>query len=77
MAKEFINGMIAKKPSDKAPDFIKAKLSFKVEEFKAYLDENSNDGWVNIEVKESKKGSYYAELDSWKKDSKTTDQDPF
>lgn len=61
----FVNGMAFRKPSEKAPDFIKGKLSIKVEDFKRFLDENQKDGWVNIDLKESKQGNYYAAVDDW------------
>jgi len=77
MAKEFIKGLFVKKPHPKAPEFVKMKLSFKVEEFKVYLDQNNNDGWVNIEVKESQKGDLYAELNTWKKDTTPAEECPF
>ena len=64
--KIFADGLIFKKPSEKAPDFVKGNLSFKVEEFKKFLDENINNGWVNIDLKESSGGKYYAELNTWK-----------
>jgi hypothetical protein len=39
--KEFPNGIIAKR-QDNAPEFVLCNLSFKVEEFINYLQENSN-----------------------------------
>jgi hypothetical protein len=64
--KNFTKGLIAKKPHDNAPDFVKATLSIKVDEFIEWLGENSNKGWVNIDVKESRGGKWYAELNDWK-----------
>lgn len=63
---DFVNGLIVKKPHENAPDFIIGKLSFKVDEFIDTLKEHNNNGWFNVEIKESKKGSYYAEIDNWK-----------
>lgn len=65
--KIFANGFIYKTPSPKAPEFIKANLSFKADEFIKFLQENDNGGWVNVDVKESKNGKIYGELNTWKK----------
>jgi len=64
---KFIEGLIVKKPEN-APDFVKVKLSFKVEEFKKYIEENQNAGWINVDVLESKGGKYYGKLNEWKKE---------
>jgi hypothetical protein len=51
----------------KAPQWIKGKLSFKVDEFITFLKQHeTKGGWVNIDLKESKGGKYYAELNQWK-----------
>ena len=68
---EFINGLIAKKPTEKAPDFIIANLSIKREELINYL-QSKHDEWLNIDVKESRKGTYYAQLNDWKADPRKT-----
>jgi len=65
--KIFIDGMIVKNAK---PSFVKCRLSFKVDKFGAFLLQHEKDGWVNIDVKESKNGKLYAELDTWKKDQK-------
>ena len=67
----FADGLIAKKPHDNAPDFIITKLSFKVDEFIETMNNHKINGWFNVEVKESKKGTYYAEVDTWKPESKS------
>ena len=61
---EFINGLIFKAPSEKAPDYVKAKGSIKVSELMAWLDGRETE-WVNFEVKLSKAGKWYAAVDSW------------
>jgi len=62
----FIDGLFAKKPHEKAPDFVKAKLSIKREDMLKWLGEQS-DEWINIDVKESgKTGKWYAAIDEWK-----------
>lgn len=63
--KEFVDGMIFKTPHEKAPDFIKAKMSIKRAELIAWLNTKSED-WINLNVKEAKSGKWYAEVDTWK-----------
>mgnify|MGYP003443094076 FL=1 len=68
MEKTFAEGMIAKKPSEKAPDFIKANISIKTAEFITFLNNHTKaDGWINLDVKEGKSGKWYVELNEWKK----------
>lgn len=68
--KQFADGLIAKHPGENAPDFVKAKLSFKLDEFKQWVGniERAEQGieWLNVEVKESKGGKWYAERVIWK-----------
>ena len=52
--KVFCEGLIAKR-NDKAPDFVLCNLSFKVEEFKTFLDTYDKNGWVNIKPSENDK----------------------
>ena len=75
--KVFVDGMIVKKPADKAPDFVICGLSFKTQEMIQFLTENDNNGWVNAQIKSGKSGKYYAELDTWKRDSEDDQDIPF
>lgn len=59
---DFPQGIIAKKGN---VDFVKARLSFKIEEFTKWMQENSNKGWVNIDVLESKQGNLYTKLNTF------------
>jgi len=61
----FANGMIIK-DRGAAPEYVIAKVSIKVEEFIQTLQENNNNGWVNIEIKQAKSGKNYAAIDTWK-----------
>ena len=61
----FVDGMIVKRPNENAPDFVKAKLSFKVSEMVAFLQQHEREGWVNADLKVSKGGKLYASLDTW------------
>lgn len=63
----FINGLSVKKPSDKAPDFLKAKLSIKREDLIKTLTD-SKDEWINLDLLESREGKYYLKVDTWKKE---------
>lgn len=65
--KIFINGLIFKRPSLKAPDWVKGTLSIKVNELIEFLKINNKNGWVNIDLKESKDGKYYAELNTYQR----------
>lgn len=66
--KQFTDGLFADKPSEKAPEFIKARLSFQADKFKAYLDQHKNvAGYVNVDLKESRGGKLYCELNTYKK----------
>ena len=62
---KFVNGLIVKAPREGAPDFVKAAISIKVAELKEWL--STQDGeWVNIDVKESKGGKWYAAVSNFK-----------
>lgn len=65
---EFVPGLIVKAPNPKAPDFVKASISIKVEELGQFLREKYKAGeeWVNIDVKESKGGKWYAAVSTFK-----------
>jgi hypothetical protein len=65
----FANGFIFKR-NEQAPDWAIGKVSIKVSEFKAFLDEHADGDWLNLEVKKSKSGKYYAQLDTWKPEKK-------
>ena len=76
MEKTFAEGLIFKLPSEKAPDFVKGSLSIKVDEFIAFLEKNAKNGWVNINLKLSKSGKAYAELDTWEPKGKKEGNEP-
>jgi len=72
--RDFVNGMIIKKPNDNAPEWVKAKMSIKLDDFKSWIGgfvkANPDDEWINIDIKESQKGTLYAERDTWKPEKK-------
>jgi hypothetical protein len=62
---KFIDGLIVKAPHDRAPDFVKAKLSIKRAELIAWLEDQDGE-WINADVKESRGGKWYVSVDEWK-----------
>ena len=67
MENEFIDGLMVKKPNEKAPEFVIAKLSIKREALIEWLQSKEGE-WINADIKLSKKGSYYAQVDNWKQE---------
>ena len=66
--KIFANGMMFKRKNPKAPDFVKGHVSVMIEDFTTFLKAHNNRGWANFDLKESKGGKLYFELNTWKKD---------
>ena len=62
--KVFADGFIFKR-QENAPEFVVGSMSIKVDEAMAFLAQNESKGWVNLNVKKSKGGKYYMELDTW------------
>lgn len=62
---KFINGLIVKAPNEKAPDYVKAKLSIKREELIEWLQSERGE-WINADIKVSQNGKWYAAVDDWK-----------
>lgn len=60
----FADGFIAKRKDD-AKDFLVVKLSLKADEATAFISKHEKNGWINLEVKRSKSGSLYVELDTF------------
>ena len=63
--KVFIEGLIFKAPHANAPAFVKGSLSIKVSEFIAFCQQHQSNNWLNIDLKESKSGKYYSELNTF------------
>lgn len=81
MAKEeiqFVDGLIVKAPHPKAPDYVKASISIKVADLGVWLREKHKAGeeWVNIDVKESKGGKWYAAVSTYKPKAKAEPAKP-
>ena len=62
---KFIDGLIVKAPNERAPEYVKAKLSIKRAELIAWLQSQTGD-WINADVKVSQGGKGYAAVDDWK-----------
>jgi hypothetical protein len=75
--KEFVPGLFAKAPHENSPDFVKMGLTIKVKDLGNFLREKNQAGeeWVNIQVKESQGGKWYAEVDNWKPDANRQQND--
>jgi len=67
----FPSGIFFKLPQPSAPDFVKGKVSIKLAEAIAYLQAQAQSGeqWLNLNVKVSKAGKGYLEVDTWKPQS--------
>ena len=63
--KEFVDGLLVKPPHEKAPDFVKCSISIKRRDLGNWLRQRDED-WINLDVKESKSGKWYAEVNNWK-----------
>jgi hypothetical protein len=67
--KIFANGFSFKR-NEKAPDFVVGRLSMKVEDAVDFLKENEKKGYVNVNIKKSRGGNFYVELDTFEPSSK-------
>lgn len=66
--KIFIDGLsLQQKHIEKAP-WVKAQIGIKLEKFITFAQQHVDErGWLNITIKESKAGEWYAELDTFKR----------
>ena len=62
--KQFAKGFIFKR-NEKAPEWAIGKLSLKQDEAIEFINNFSKNGWLNLEVKKSKEGKFYIELDTF------------
>lgn len=53
------------KRNENAPDFVIGSLSVNVEQSGDTFKNHVKDGWLNLQVKLSKGGKYYVEVDTW------------
>ena len=71
--KKFVNGLFVKKPHEKAPDFVKMAISIKREDLIGFLEQEKGE-WVNIDVKESRGGKLYAEVNTYQSEQNSQPQ---
>jgi len=62
--KIFADGFSFNKRED-APAFVIGKVSVKVADALTFLKSHDSNGWVNLDIKQSKGGKFYMELDTW------------
>lgn len=63
-------GFFIKPAHENAPEFVKGRVSIKVEDFTNYLKECGNsDGWCNFQLLNGKNG-LYLKLDTWTPEKK-------
>lgn len=78
--KTFANGLIFKR-HEKAPDYVIGNLSVARESFMNFLNLNQVNGWLNLVIKKSQKGTYYIEVDTFDPKlgakNKNTNESPF
>jgi len=65
---EFVDGLMVKAPRYGAPDFVKGSISIKRVDLGNWL-RAKDDEWINIDIKESKGGKWYAAVNDWKPDA--------
>ena len=63
-SKTFANGFIFKR-NDNAPDFVVGKLSIKAQDAIMFINQYNKKGWLNLDIKKSKEGKFYMELDTY------------
>ena len=64
---EFPAGLFVNPPHPKAPAFVKAGISIKRKELGNWLRGRTED-WINLDVKVSGDGKWYAAVNTYKKD---------
>lgn len=71
---DLIGGIFAKEPHEKAPDFVKARMSVKLADLASYMRqlkaEDPDIEWLNFDVKVARSGKWYCARDNWKPQSK-------
>lgn len=66
----FPDGLIIKQ-NQNSPEWVIGKLSINVDELIPFLTTHQKKGWVNLEMKISKSGKPYCELDTWEPEKKS------
>jgi len=63
--KIFARGIFFKDPSPQAPSYVLGKLKIKTDEALEFINEQSKDGWLTLDIKKSQGGKTYLEVDTY------------
>lgn len=72
---KFIDGLLVKAPHEKAPEYVKAKISIQREKLISWLQAQTGD-WINADIKVSQGGKWYAAIDDWKPEGQRQERAP-
>ena len=66
--KEYVDGLFYNFPHENAPEFVLASLSIQRDKFVQWLNDKevSDKGYIKIDVKKSREGKPYCELNTYK-----------
>lgn len=66
--KIFADGLRFERPREGAPEFVKGRISVQAEKFIPFIETHKDErGWLNFDLKQSKEGKLYLELNTFKK----------
>ena len=69
----FPEGISVRDPHEKAPDFVRGRISMMKDEIIPWLEKQEGE-WVNCDIKRSKGGKLYLQVDTWKPKTPTAPQ---
>lgn len=72
---KFIDGLTVKHPNERAPEYVKATLSINRTRLITWLQAQEGE-WVNADLKESREGKLYVQVNTYKKEAKREDYRP-
>lgn len=77
---DMIGGFYPKQRHENAPTWVIGKASINIAQFRdwmgAYIKQNPNEEWLNMELLVAKSGKGYAKVDDWKPEQKNTPPQP-
>lgn len=63
----FVDGLEFERPREGAPEFIKGRISIHADRLTAFIAAHKNEnGYLNVDLKKSKKGELYLQLNTYK-----------
>ena len=77
--KEFPKGLFVSAPRSGAPDFVKGRISIRIEDFLEYLSMKDGE-WLRIDIKQGYKKDeqgnpkWYSQVDNWVKPSERVEE---